>query len=547
MTTIALAPGFRSLPRTRAAAGLTGTWLSLRLFLRRDRIVLPLWVFVLGVLMPVIYAGSIRTVYHTSSDLQAFATSTNGNRAEVALYGPVFNASLGAVSIWKAQALGAILAVATILTVIRHTRAEEEVGRSELVDSAAVGRFAGLTAALLISAGASIVAGAAFALMLCGPYHLPVAGSMAYGAGLAASGLVFTTVGAVAAQLSPSARTARGYALGALGAAFALRAVGDAGSGTLSWLSPLGWTILIRPFAAERWWLLGLHATAIAVLLTTSYTLLARRDVGSGLLPERGGPAAAGRALSGPFGLAWRMQRGVMLAWTIALMLYGLLFGSAASSVSGQLGSNSAFQQYLRRIGGPAQLDDMFVGIAISMLAMAAAAYAISAVLRLHSEEMAERGEAVVAGAVGKTRWAASHILYALLGPSLAVLVAGTAAGLAYGASVHDLGGKLSACVAGAAVQLPAVWLTAAVAVACFGLLPRRATVAWAGYVGFLLIYMFGGVKGCPQWLRDLEPYSHLPKLPGGHFTAAPLLWELLITAALLAIGLLALRRRDLR
>ncbi|MCX4092491.1 ABC transporter permease [Nocardia sp. alder85J] len=543
MTTLACAPAAPARPRS---AGLAGTWLSLRLVLRRDRIVLPLWTFVLGVLMPVTYAGSIRTVYRTPADLQAFATATSANRAEIALYGPVFNASLGAVSIWKAQALGAVLAVAVILTVIRHTRAEEEVGRTELVDSASVGRFAGLTAAVLMSAGASIVVGAAFALMLCA-YRLPVSGSIAYGAGLTAAGLVFTGVGAVAAQVSPSARAARGYALAALGVAFAVRAVGDAGSGTLSWLSPLGWTVLIRPFAQERWWPLGLHAVAIVALLAAAYGLLARRDVGSGLLAERAGSAGAGRGLSGPFGLAWRMQRGVMLAWTVALTLYGLLFGSAATSVGKQLGSNEAFQQFLQRIGGTRQLDDMFVGIAISMLAMAAAAYAVSAVLRLHSEEIAERAEAVLTGAVGRTRWAASHIVYALLGPSLAVLAAGTAAGLAYGNSTHDLGGKLAACVAGAAVQLPAIWLTAAVAVAFFGLSPRRATSVWAVYVGFLLIYMFGGVARFPQWARDLEPYSHLPKLPGGHFNAVPLLWEVLVTAVLLVIGLVALRRRDLR
>ena len=44
--------------------------------------------------------------------------------------------------------------------------------------------------------------------------------------------LVFTAVAAVAAQLSASARVARGTAFGVLGAAFTLRAVGDASGST---------------------------------------------------------------------------------------------------------------------------------------------------------------------------------------------------------------------------------------------------------------------------------------------------------------------------
>ena len=53
----------------------------------------------------------------------------------------------------------ALIAVAVILTVIRHTRAEEESGRTELLDSTAVGRYASLTAALILTFGASIATG----------------------------------------------------------------------------------------------------------------------------------------------------------------------------------------------------------------------------------------------------------------------------------------------------------------------------------------------------------------------------------------------------
>ena len=202
----------------------------LRLYLRRDRVVLPLWVLLLSLPLATVYIGSIEKVYPDQAARAGFAATIMASPAQRALYGQIYNDSLGATGIWKAGMFHLLIAVAVILTVIRHTRADEETGRAELVDSTAVGRYASLTAALLLSFGASMATGAIGAAGLL-TTNVPAGGSMAFGAALAGSGLVFTAVAAVAAQLSPSARFARGAAFAALAAAFTLRAVGDAGSG----------------------------------------------------------------------------------------------------------------------------------------------------------------------------------------------------------------------------------------------------------------------------------------------------------------------------
>jgi len=181
------------------------------------------------------------------------------------------------------------------------------------------------------------------------------------------------------------------------------------------------------------------------------------------------------------------------------------------------------------------------------MLAMMASAFAISLTLRLHQEESSGRAEPILAGAVSRTRWLASHLMIAILGSAAALLVAGLVAGLSYGAAAGDVGGKLPAVLGTAAVQLPAVWLLAVVTVALFGWLPRFTPVAWAVLVGFVALYLLGSLSGFPQWLLDLVPFAHTPRVGTGEFTATPLVWLLAVDVVLAVAGTATFRRRDLR
>ncbi|MGH3632608.1 ABC transporter permease [Mycobacterium sp.] len=517
----------------------------LRLYLRRDRVVLPLWVLLLSMPLATVYVGSVEKIYADQAARAAFAATIMASPAQRALYGQIYNDSLGATAIWKAGMFHLLIAVAVILTVIRHTRGDEETGRTELINSTMVGRYASLSAALLLSFGASIATGAIGAAGLLTTDVSP-GGSLAFGAALACSGLVFTAVAAIAAQLSSSARVARGVAFSVLAAAFTLRAVGDAGSGGLSWLSPLGWSLQVRPYAGDRWWVLTLHLATTTALTVLAYLLLARRDVGAGLIAERPGPGTAAPMLRGAVGLAWRLDRGSLLLWTVGLCLYGLLIGSVVHGIGDEIGSDSA-RDIVVRMGGTSALEQAFIAVAFVMLGMAAAAFAVSLTLRLHQEESSQRAETLLAGAVGRTRWLATHLVIALAGSAVVMLIAGLAAGLTYGVAADDIGGKLPSVVGTAAAQLPAAWLLAAVTVALFGLVPRFTPVAWAVLVGFVALYLLGSLSGFSQWLLDLEPFAHIPRVGNGDFTAVPLLWLLVIDTVLITLGATAFRRRDLR
>ena len=123
----------------------------------------------------------------------------------------------------------------------------------------------------------------------------------------------------------------------------------------------------------------------------------------------------------------------------------------------------------------------------------------------------------------------------------------GLVAGLAHGLRAGDLGGELPRVLAGALVQLPAVWVMAAVGTALFGLLPRLVVGGtWAILAVVLSITTLGEPLRLDQWTLDLSPFAHLPRLPAAAFTAAPLAWLLATAAVLAAAGLAGFRRRDL-
>lgn len=533
----------------RSAAGassFTGTLGLLRLYLRTDRIVLPLWVLLLSLPLATVYIGSIAAVYPTAAGRAGFVASIMASPAQRAIYGNIYNDSLGAAGIWKAGMFHVLIAVAVILTMIRHTRADEEAGRTELIDSTAVGRNASLSAALLLTGGGSLLTGLLGFLGLLNT-DVPVLGSLAFSCALAASGLVFTAVAAVAAQLSASARVARGISFGVLGAAFTLRAVGDASGSELSWASPLGWSLLVRPYAGDRFGVLALHLTLTVTLVVLAYQLQGARDVGAGMFAERRGRPRATAMLGGPTGLAWRLTRGSVLVWTVGLGLYGLLVGSVVHGIGDELGGSGSARDIITRLGGTSALEDAFIAIAFNMLGMVAAAFAVSLALRPHQEETGQRAETLLAGAVSRIHWLTGYLAIALAGTTIAMLTSGLLAGLTYGSAADDIGGKLPLVLGSAAVQLPAIWLLIAVTTVLFGAAPRFTPVAWGALVAFIAVYLLGSLANSPHWMLDLDPFSHIPRIGSGSFTATPLVWLLVLDATLIILGAFTFRRRDLR
>src|SRR6202044_904469 len=306
----------------RGRAGLTGTTALISLALRRDRIVLPVWLYVFAA--SIASTGySFRHLYTRLPERLALIASVRGDASVLALSGPVFGDNAGSLVAWKVLVFAAGAAgLMGIFTVVRHTRDDEEQGRLELVGATAVGRQAPLAAALVVAFGSGLVLVPLIAVVQV-VLGYPAAGSLALGAAVGLSGCVFAAVAAVCAQLTVSARTARGMAIGVLGAAFLLRAVGDAAAGTswLRWASPLGWAEQVQVYASPRWIVTILFVLGAAALAGCAALLAAHRDLGAGLLPARVGRPQAPPWLRSPLALAWRLQRGALLGWAAGFVL----------------------------------------------------------------------------------------------------------------------------------------------------------------------------------------------------------------------------------
>lgn len=530
----------------------TGTGRLARLVLRRDRIKLGAWL--LGTpLLGFALAGSVSEFYPDEAARLSYADTALTSVVARAFNGPIFNAELGSIVVAEAYlTLTLLAALVSTFAVVRHTRQNEETGRAELLGAAVVGRHALLAAPLLVVVGANVAAALLLGLAFAAA-GLPLAGSLAAAGAVGGVGIAFT---AVAAQLTVTSRGANALAAATVGVAFLLRAAGDVlgerdglqlVSAWPSWLSPLGWGNQVRAFGAERWWVLGLPVVLLVGATLAAFGLARRRDLGAGLLSDRRGPARAAAGLLSPSGLLWRLHRGSLVGWSVAVVVLGVSMGFAADEVNDVIAENPAAAELIAAMGGGVDdLVDAFLAAMLGVFALAVGAYVVQALLRTRADESGGVLEAVLATAVGRVRWLATQVVGAVLGAAVLVLLAGLATGLGYGLAAGDPGRCALALGGAGLLQLPALLVVAGLVTALLGLVPRwSVSLSWAVLIGFLLLGQLGAALDLPQAVLNLSPYTHVPAVPAVEATTLPLVLLVAVAGALLAAGLAGFRRRD--
>jgi len=533
-----------------SAAGnaLAGTGRLLRFSLRRDRVRIPMWLaaLTLGNVWP---AAAFPELYPTEAARRT-AIATMNSPAGLAFTGPEhYLSDYHYGSMVSHQLLGFVVVFAGIMSVLvvtRHTRAEEETGRAELVRAAPVGRHAQLASALILAVAVNAVLAILLALSMgsLGLEGMTWEGSLLYGAAHAATGITFAGVAAVTVQITAHSRGASGMGFAVVGAAYLVRAAGDAAGSALSWASPIGWVQQTFPYLDDRWWPLLLNIAAAAVLAAVGFALSLRRDLGAGLRAARRGRPAASRPLTTPLGFALRLHRGMLIGFAVGTLLLGASYGPFLGDIEEMFRDIQVLQDAIAALGG-ATVTDSFIAMVTTIFTIVAAIHVVITTLRPRSEESAGRAEPVLATGLSRTGWLGSHLLVALVGGPVMILLAGLALAVT-GAPTVDESGLFGKAMAASAAYIPALWVTAGLAVALVGWLPRATVLAWlfVGYVG--VTGYLGMLLQLPTWVTGLSPFSHVPRLPVEDFRWTPLLILTAIASVLIVIGLYGFRRRDL-
>jgi ABC-2 type transport system permease protein len=513
-----------------------------RLLLVRDlrsdlRLILP-WVAALT-LMVLASAASIESLYPDVHDRLQAATALNDSPATVALYGPIVDASsAGELAMTKLTVLYAfVVALLPLVLVRRHTRGEEESGRTELVGATRLGRDAPLSAALMLGAVVSLATGA-LAAAVDAAAGLPVTGSLLFGASWAGIGLVATGLTAVACQVFASGRACAGLATGALGGLYLVRAVADVGPARVGWLTPFGWGTRLHAWSDPRWWVLLLYGGLSGGLAVSAYVLRGRRDLGSGLVATRPGPRSGSARLVGAGSLVWRLDRSALTWWTAGVAAMGTLFGLIAPGVDDMLDTDAG-RRVIEQLGGTGKLEDMMLAAVVAMSGVLITCFGLMVLGRAGADEREARTEIVLATAVSRYRAFWSAVTLALAGVLWLLVVTGVTMGLGAGRGP-------TALLPAALAQWPAAAVVVAAASLAWGWRAAWVASGWAILVACLVLEAVGGLLDLPGWVQGLSPYAHVPAIPVEPQDPAATAALLVVTCALVAAGTVRYRGRDL-
>ena len=535
-----------------------GTWRLTRLALRLDRIKMPVWIIAISGLM---FASvpAIEDLIGGQQELLSYVTTRVNSVASRVFGGTIDGPFLGEVLVAEMYLFTAVLiAFMCTLSIVRHTRQNEETNRSELIGSTVVGRYSEIAAAFIVTSLANIVT-CLLLFVAMTTIDVSTSGALGLAGAFLLIGFMFMAVAAVAAQLSETSRGANSICAITIGAFFLIRGIGDA-LGTvsidglsvnpnfLSWLSPFGWGNLVRPFTEENWWIFGLFVFAIVVTFAIAAFMLRRRDIGMGILPARSGRAYAKPSLLSTHGLAIKLQKNIFIGWLTLSLVLGITFGSLAKEFSKLLTQNEELAQAFGEIPDGKDITDIFFAAMFGFSAIIITGYCLQALMKAKSEEATGHLEAILSTATGRLQWITSHLLPTFIGSIVIFIVTGIGASLTYILIEPSVGfDQFTRFALAPLVYLPAVLVLFSFGILLYAVSPRFSTAGmWAAFVFCFFVIQLSELLKLPEWIVNISPYSHVPLVPSESLTLTPIAVLSGIAVLLTATGLIWFYRRDI-
>jgi ABC-2 type transport system permease protein len=496
---------------------ITGAGKLTLFMLKRERVNSSIWILLLTA-FSVLLAAGMGDMFDEASR-QALALSLD-NPAMISMMGPIFGADNytvgamygGLMLIWVIMAAG----VMNIFLVVRHSRADEELGRMEVLRSLPLGRLAALKAVLAVALLVNIVLAlfTGLGMYATGVESMDFAGCMLYGAALGAGGFFFAAVAAVFSQLCVSSRGALTGSFAVMGVMYVLRAIGDIGAEPLSYISTFGLLQRSQVFVENYWWPSLIVLFQTLVLGAVALALDNIRDLGQGFIAARPGRKHAPRWMRSSLGLAWRLKKNSIIAWFLIMFCLAAAYASVLEELESFIMENEFYQQIMG-VTPDASLSEMiegFVSMVHSIMALFALVPLLIAALKPRAEEKENRAEHVLARVVSRTKYLAGYVFIAFA--ASVVLQFATAAGLYSGAAaVLAEPIPFTFLIRANFGYLPAMWVMIGLTVFLVGLLPKATAFIWAAYGYSFFIFFVGRMLDIPAFLKNIVPYVHVTQL----------------------------------
>ena len=496
------------------------------------------------------------------------------NPALLAMVGPLYSMDVTTMGALYTMMMFVFVAIAVgimnIFLIVRHTRADEEAGRYEVLRSLPCGRLANVNAAMLTALIVNTVMAVLFAItmwigmaMVNDPMGFGAA--LLWGITLGIVGLAFAAVAALFSQLSSNSRGASGYSFFVLGLFYFLRAGADMDRDRMDFLayfSPLGLASRTWVYVNNIWWPILIILGMAAIFTALAYWMCSIRDIDQGLIPARPGSATGGWLLKSPLGLNVRLMRASIIVWVIVLFVVGFSYSTVLEDIDSFVAGNEMYRQMLLAPTGlldqididqmstadiAAQMNavlnmagfnivQMFANMIGFMMAFMSLVPVLLFVLKARAEERAIRAEIIFATPASRTRYLLGFVIISFV--SAALMQVAHAVGLytivpSVLANPADL--PLSFLLQSALLYVPALWVMSGLAVLLIGLFPKKAGWIWAYYGFSLFAMMYGRMIPEIDWVANLTPFGWVPQLPVDDIS-----WPVIVVMSVIGIGFAA-------
>jgi ABC-2 type transport system permease protein len=281
-----------------------------------------------------------------------------------------------------------------------------------------------------------------------------------------------------------------------------------------------------------------------AAISAAAYYLNTKRDMDQGFIPVKPGRAYAKGYMRSPFGFAWRLMRGTLIAWSLGMFALSASYGAVMGDVETFIGDNEFFQQIIPQSPDFEQAE-LFMTMINAMMAIVCAVPVFVIIFKLRSEERELRAEHIISRSVSRYRYIAGFTAMAFAASVIAPFM--SAAGLYSAASsVMENPVAFGSILKAIFVYVPAIWVMIGVAVLAVGAFPKAAALCWAYFAFAFFSAYLGAAMGMPEGLVKSTPFGWIPQLPLDEVHALTLVILSCIAVVLTLIGSMFYRKRDM-